>query len=148
MRTAKSIILQHVTRAVSMLLPSPIRSPLRAARAELDRSLHLAFRLASIHHRAVVLEPYRPATEGRISVKLTEGVRWGRPAAVPLPPNLIDSGWRGGRPRPITVMPQRRASANVWFLHHGRETLCLCLDLSGSVELLCYRPLLGAWVDC
>ncbi len=148
MRTAMSIFLQQMSRAVAILLPPPLCPPLRAAQAELSRSLHLAFRLASIHHRAVVLEPYRQATVGRIAVKLPEGVRWGRPMAVPLPPNLADSGWRGGRPRPITVMPQCRASANVWFLHHGRKTLCLRLDLSGSVELLRYRPLLGAWTSC
>ena len=140
--------LKQATQAVAGLLPSPICPPLKAARAELQRSLHLAFGLASTHHRAVVLEPCRKATEGRISVKLPEGVRWGCPAAIPLPPSLEDSGWRGGRPRPITVMPQRRASANVWFLHHGREALCFRLDLSGSVELLRYRPWLGTWVAC
>jgi hypothetical protein len=45
-------------------------------------------------------------------------------------------------------MPHRRAATNVWFLHHGRQTLCLRLELSGSVELLRYRPFLGAWVAC
>jgi hypothetical protein len=148
MDTTMSTFLQQVTRVAALLLPSPLCPPLRAARAELSRSLHLAFQLASTHHRAVVLEPCRQATEGRISVKLPAGVRWGRPATVPLPPNLADSGWRGGRPRPITVMPRRRASANVWFLHHGREALCLRLELSGSVELLRYRPLLRAWTSC
>ena len=120
----------------------------RAAQSELRRSLHLAFRLATTHGRAVVLEPCRAATEGRLAVRLPEGVRWGRPATVPLPPSLVDSGWRSGHPQPITVMPQRRASANVWFLHHGREALCLRLDLSGSVELLRYRPLFRAWTAC
>jgi hypothetical protein len=96
----------------------------------------------------VVLDPCRKATEGRIAVKLPTGVRWGRPAAIPLPPSLEDSGWLGGRPRPITVMPQRRAAANVWFLHHGREALCFRLALSGSVELLRYRPLLRTWTTC
>jgi hypothetical protein len=148
MRTVGSTFLQQVTQAAAALLPSPLCRPLRAAQAELRRSLHLAFRLASIHHRTVVLEPCRQAAQGRISVKLPEGVRWGRPAAIPLPPSLADSGWQGGDPYPITVMPQRRASANVWFLHHGREALCLRLDLSGSVELLRYRPLLGAWTSC
>jgi trehalose utilization protein len=143
-----STFLQQVTQAAAALLPSPLCQPLRAAQAELRRSLHLAFRLASIHHRVVVLEPHRQAAEGRISVRLPEGVRWGRPTAIPLPPSLADSGWRGGEPYPITVMPQRRASANVWFLHHGQEALCLHLDLSGSVQLLRYRPRLGAWTSC
>ena len=142
------LLFQTASRAAAMLLPPPLCRPLRAAQAELSRSLHLAFRLASLHHRTVVLEPFRQAVKGRISLNLPAGVRWGRPAAVPLPPNLADSGWRCGCPRPITVMPQCRASANVWFLHHGRETLCLRLDLLGTVELLRYRPLLGVWIDC
>jgi hypothetical protein len=143
-----STFLQQVSRAAAALWPAPLCHPLRAAQAELDRSLHLAFRLASIHHRTVVVEPCCRAAEGRIAVRLPEGVRWGRPPAIPLPPSLADSGWLGEEPHPITVMPQRRASANVWFLHHGREALCLRLDLSGSVELLRYQPLLGAWTHC
>lgn len=147
MRPSLSFLLQ-LFQTLASRLPAPLSPPLRAARNELCRSLHLAFRLAATHRRAVVLEPCREATEGRISVRLPEGVSWGRPAAIPLPPSLADSGWQGGCPRPITVMPQRRASANVWFLHHGQEALCLRLDLSGAVELLRYRPLLGAWVSC
>ena len=148
MRATTTAFLRCMARVVARILPAPLCPPLRAAQAELRRSLHLAFRLASTHHRTVVLEPCREATEGRISVRLPAGVQWGRPAAIPLPPSLAGSGWRGDRPRPITVMPQRRASANVWFLHHGREALCLRLDLSGAVELLRYRPLLGTWVTC
>ncbi len=148
MGAATTHFLQQVTRAAAALLPAPLSPPLRAAQTELRRSLHLAFQLAATHDRAVVLEPCRAATEGRVSVHLPEGVHWGRPTAIPLPPSLADSGWRCGHPRPITVMPQRRASANVWFLHHGRQALCLRLDLSGSMELLRYRPLLGTWVSC
>ena len=148
MRETTTTFLQHVTRVVAALLPAPLCPPLRAAHAELRRSLHLAFRLASTHGRAVVLEPSREASEGRIAVRLPEGVRWGRPTTIPLPPSLADSGWRNGHPCPITVMPQRRASANVWFLHHGRQALCFRLDLSGSVELLRYRPLLRTWTTC
>lgn len=148
MRAVTNPLLQRAAQVAAAFLPSPLCPPLRAAQAELRRSLHLAFRLASTHRRAVVLEPGRKGAEGRISVRLPEGVQWGRPAAIPLPPSLAGSGWRGGRPQPITVMPQHRASANVWFLHHGREALCLRLELSGSVELLRYRPLLGAWTTC
>ena len=140
--------LQNLNRALAALLPAPLCAPLRAAQAELHRSLQLAFRLASLHRRAVVLEPFQQAAEGCLALRLPEGVRWGRPLSIPLPPSLADSGWRDGRPRPITVMPQRRASANVWFLHHGRQALCLRLDLSGAVELLRYRPLLRAWTTC
>jgi len=148
MLASGATFLQQVTRIAVALWPSPLCRPLRAARVELDRSLRLAFRLASLHHRTVVLEPRRQPAEGRIAVRLPKGVRWGRPPAIPLPPSLEDSGWRGGDPHPITVMPQRGALANVWFLHHGQEALCLCLDLSGSVELLRYRPRLGAWTRC
>jgi hypothetical protein len=148
MRDDFSTRIQHFAGAVASLLPTPLCAPLRAAQTELRRSLHLAFRLATLHRRVVVLEPFQQATEGCLALRLPEGVRWGRPLSIPLPPSLADSGWRDGRPRPITVMPQCRASANVWFLHHGRQALCLRLDLSGTVELLRYRPLLRAWTVC
>jgi hypothetical protein len=148
MRVDLASLLQQLGQSLAALLPTPLCPPLRAAQAELRRSLHLAFRLAALHRRAVVLEPFQEAAEGCLALRLPAGVRWGRPVTVPLPPSLADSGWRDGRPRPITVMPQRRASANVWFLHHGRQALCLRLDLSGSVELLRYRPLLRAWISC
>lgn len=146
--TSPESFLQHLGQVAATLLPSRLSPPLRAAQTELRRSLQLAFGLATTHGRAVVLEPCREATEGRIAVRLPAGVHWGRPAAIPLPPCLADTGWRGGRPRPITVLPTRRASANVWFLHHGRQALCLRLGLSGSVELLRYRPVLGTWISC
>lgn len=148
MRADLSACLQHLTRALATLLPAPLCAPLRAAQAELRRSLHLAFRLASLHRRTVVLEPFHQAAEGHLALRLPAGVRWGRPVATPLPPSLADSGWQDGHPHPITVTPQRRAAANVWFLHHGRQALCLRLDLSGAVELLRYRPLLRAWTTC
>lgn len=148
MRAAGWFSRPRATRFLASLLPAPPCRPLRAAQIELCRSLHLAFRLASIHSRTVILEPFHESAEGHLALRLPKGVRWGRPQTVPLPPILEGSGWLDGRPRPITVMPERRSAANVWFLHCGRQALCLRLDLSGAVELLRYRPLLGAWVAC
>ena len=48
----------------------------------------------------------------------------------------------------LFLTPEHRAAANVWFLHHGRQALCLCLGLGGTVELFRYRPLLGTWSTC
>lgn len=146
MRGAAASLRQQLAQVLARCLPAPLSPPLRAAQAELRRSLHLAFRLAATHDRTVVLEPCRASSAGRIAVRLPNGVHWGRPPAIPLPPALVDSGWRSGVPNPITVMPRQRAASNVWFLHHGRAALCLRLELSGSMELLRYRPLLGAWV--
>ena len=148
MSLAHGFFLPRAIRFLAAHLPGPLCPPLRAAQVELCRSLHLAFGLAAIHRRTVVLEPFQPSIEGHLALRLPKGVRWGRPQAVPLPPSLEGSGWLDGHPRPITVMPQRRSAANVWFLHHGRQTLCLHLNLAGAVELLRYRPLLGAWVTC
>lgn len=141
-------LLRQALHAAARHLPTLPCPPLQAAQAELRRSLHLAFGLATAHRRAVTVTPFHPQAGPCIAVRLPEGVRWGRPKAIPLPPSLADSGWRGGKPRPITVTPERQALANVWFLHHGKQALCLRLGFSGSVELLRYRPLLGAWVDC
>jgi len=138
-------LLDTLGRAAARLLPGPLSPPLQAARRELRRSLRLAFRLATAHRRAVCVAP--ESAPGHLALRLPEGVRWGRPASVPLPPDLAGSGWRPGRPRPLTLLPQGRAAANVWFLHHGREALCLRLGLRGQVEFLRYRPRLGAWTE-
>lgn len=147
MRHAATALLRQIRR-VAILLPEPLSPPLRAAQAELRRNLQLAFNLASAHQRAVRIEPIHGAMQGRLSLRLPEGVRWGRPEGIPLPPDLADSGWGSAQPRPLTVMPRRKAAANVWFLHHDRQALCLRLGLSGSVELFRYRPLARAWTRC
>ena len=138
-------LLDSLSRAAARLLPGPLSPPLQAAHRELRRSLRLASHLATAHRRAVCVAP-EPAP-GHLALRLPEGVRWGRPAAIPLPPELAGSGWRPGRPRPLTLLPQGRAAANVWFLHHGREALCLRLGLRGQVAFLRYRPRLGAWTE-
>jgi len=138
-------LLDTLGRAAARILPGPLSPPLQAAHQELRRSLHLAFSLATAHGRAVCVAPAPEAGRGHLSLRLPEGVRWGRPASIPLPPALLDTGWRTGRLRPLTLLPHRRAAANVWFLHHGREALCLRLGLVGQVEILRYRPQLGAW---
>jgi hypothetical protein len=104
--------------------------------------------VAATHGRAVTLTPGPSATPGEIPLRIPPEVGWGRPESVPLPPALQDSGWVAGTPRPIVVMPGGRALASVWFLHHGGEALCLRLNLSGSLELLRYRPGLRAWTHC
>ena len=146
-RIAQSLF-QVFPLGMASLLPGPLCSPLRSARQELQRTLKLAFRLASTHRCPVTLEPGPTQGRGRIGMNLPEGVRWGRPTAVPLPPSLVGTGWRSGAPHPITVMPHRRAMANVWFLHHGQEALCLRLSLTGAVEILRYRPRIGSWTVC
>lgn len=145
---AAAALLQQIIQVAAKHLPALPCPPLVAAQAELCRSLQLAFGLAAAHRRSVMVAPFQKAGEGCVAVQLPEGVHWGRPKAIPLPPSLSGSGWRGGRPRPITVTPQRQALANVWFLHHGKQALCLCLSLTGTVELLRYRPLLGIWISC
>ena len=132
----------------ALLVPGFLSRPLRQVRAEFQARLDLAFRLATTHGRAVSLEPSRRARSGQVAVRLPQGVRWGCPDAIPLPPGLEETAWGGGRPHPITVMPEGRAAANVWFVHHGRQVLCLSLGLGGAVHLFRYRPLLGAWVRC
>ena len=132
-------------QAMARLLPIPLSAPLRAVRQELHHNLHLAFRLATTHGRAVSVVPTPEAGRDRLALHLPEGVSWGRPASVPMPPDLLDSGWGSAQPRPLTLLPDRRAAANVWFLHHGGEALCLRLGLVGDVEFLRYRPRLGAW---
>ncbi len=148
MTTTTRNLLHRCSQHLAYLLPGSLCAPLSVARQELHKNLRLAFRLASSQQRPVSLHPSPIQNEAELVLCLPTGVRWGPPSTVPLPPSLADSGWRRSKPRPITVMPHRRATANVWFLHHGREALCLRMALSGTVEMLWYRPLLGAWTPC
>ncbi|MCX6548654.1 MAG: hypothetical protein NTW40_11530 [Acidobacteria bacterium] len=148
MPTPTAVLLARAAQVAALLLPGFLSPSLRQASMELRTRLELAFRLAALHHRPVVLEPSRRAGSGQVAVRLPRGVRWGCPSAIPLPPRLEATGWEGGKPRPITVTPEHRAAANVWFLHHGRQALCLCLELGGGVILFRYRPLLGTWIEC
>lgn len=141
-------LLAQAAQVAALLLPGFLSPALRQASRELRTQLELAFRLATLHRRPVVLEPSRRAGSGQVAVRLPRGVRWGCPATIPLPPRLAATGWATGRPRPITVTPERRAAANVWFVHHGRQALCLCLELGGGVVIFRYRPLLGTWIEC
>ncbi|MEI6593588.1 MAG: hypothetical protein WCL47_10100 [Holophagaceae bacterium] len=146
--SAPTALLTQVAQVAALILPGFLSAPLRQAGQELRTRLELAFRLATLHRRLVVLEPSRRAGSGQVAVRLPRGVRWGCPASIPLPPRLATTGWESRRPRPITVTPEHRAAANVWFVHHGRQALCLCLDLAGGVVLFRYRPLLGTWIEC
>ena len=121
-------------------------SPLRQTQHELRRSVELAFTLARAHGKNVVLTPTQSRERGQLSLRLPKTVRWGKPTHIPLPKEMSGTGWNEAKPRSITVTPQRKATANVWFLNDGCGALCMKLSLLGEVEMLRYRSLIKRWV--
>lgn len=145
---ALGLRLHTIVLRVAPLLPSSLDAPLHAASRDIRRSLALAFRVAAAHGQTVTLAPSACAAPGHVSLHLPPEVAWGRPDAIPLPLPLKESRWSRGAPLPMVVMSGGRALPSVWFLHHGREALCLRLNMNGSLELLRYRPRLKAWTHC
>ncbi len=145
MNHRRATFLRFLEPALARILPPPVSAPLQAAHRDIHHKLHQAFRQAAAQQRPVRLAPAPEHAGDRLALRLPEGVRWGCPAAIPPPPDLDGTGWPGALPRALTVLPRRRATANVWFLHHGRSALCLRLGLRGEMEFLGYHPFLGTW---
>jgi len=142
-----STFLQQATRAVVRTLALALCQPCGPLRPNCTASLHLAFRLAAIHHRTVVLEPCRQAAVGRISGGCPRVVRWGKTAAIPLPPVSQTVAGEAGSVPHHGHAPAPSLGKRV-FLHHGRRPLAFAWIYQGLLELLRYRPLLGAWTSC
>ena len=80
---------------------------------------------------------------------LPRGVHWGLPASgVPLPPGMAQPlrAHLTGQAHPsVTVTPRSTALASVWFLHDGRDALCLRLSDQGRLTLLRWRHQARQW---
>lgn len=80
---------------------------------------------------------------------LPGGVAWGLPArGLPLPPGMVQPvrAHRTGAAHPaVAVTPAGAATASAWFLHDGRDALCLRLSGQGGVSLLRWREARRRW---
>jgi prepilin-type N-terminal cleavage/methylation domain-containing protein len=122
---------------------------LSAAHQEIRGSLEQAFTLARARGTNVTVALGRASGEGEhLPVQLSRKVRWGKPAAIPLPPDMEKPAVAAttGEAHPVlTVTPRRTALASVWFLHDGREALCMRLSGHGQLQVLRWRRDLLKW---
>jgi hypothetical protein len=122
---------------------------LSAAHQEIRGSLEQAFALARARGSNVTVALGAASGAGEhLPVQLTRKVKWGKPASIPLPPDMDAPlvAAKTGEAHPIlTVTPRRTALASVWFLNDGREALCMRLSGHGQLQVLRWRRDLLKW---
>ncbi len=122
---------------------------LSAAHQEIRGSLDQAFVLARARGTNVTVALGKASGAGEhLPVQLGRRVKWGKPAHIPLPPdmNAPKVAALTGEAHPIlTVTPRHTALASTWFLNDGKEALCMRLSGHGRLQVLRWRRDLSAW---
>jgi hypothetical protein len=122
---------------------------LAAAHQEIVGSLHEAFSLARARGTNVTVALGKATGAGEhLPVQLGSKVKWGKPDAIPLPPDLDAPlvAAKTGEAHPIiSVTPRHTTLASTWFLNDGKEALCMRLSGKGHLQVLRYRQDLKKW---
>lgn len=121
---------------------------LTAVQQDLRGALEQAMHLSRASGRNISVGMRTPAGPDVLSVQAGPRIRWGKPAHVPLPPGMDDpvKADESGEAHPkIVVTPRRTATASTWFLHDGREAVCLRLSGHGHLTLLRWRADRKCW---
>ncbi len=122
---------------------------LSAAHQEIRGSLEQAFTLARARGSNVTVALGKASGAGEhLPVQLSRKVKWGKPARIPLPPDMdmpLVAATTGEAHPILTVTPRRTALASVWFLNDGREALCMRLSGHGQLQVLRWRQDLLKW---
>ncbi|WP_243384495.1 hypothetical protein [Geothrix alkalitolerans] len=123
---------------------------LAVAHHEIRGSLEQAFSLARARGTNVTVALGQASGAGEhLRVQLPRRIRWGKPAQIPLPPDMDEPSvaTRTGEAHPIlTVTPRHTALASTWFLNDGREALCMRLSGQGKLQVLRWRRDRQKWV--
>ncbi len=116
---------------------------LSAAHQEIRGSLDQAFTLARARGTNVTVALGKASGAGEhLPVQLGPKVKWGKPAHIPLPPDMDTPtvASRTGEAHAIlTVTPRHTALASTWFLNDGQEALCMRLSGHGRLQVLRWR---------
>lgn len=122
---------------------------LTAAHQEIVGSLDQAFTLARARGTNVKVALGKSSGVGEhLTVQLGRRIRWGKPASIPLPPDMDADplAARTGESHPIiTVTPRRTTLASAWFLNNGTDALCMRLSGHGHLQVLRWRARLKKW---
>nr|WP_320133680.1 hypothetical protein [uncultured Holophaga sp.] len=115
---------------------------------ELRGSLQEAFLRARASGRNVTVALGSPKAQDIIPLQLPQGVRWGLPAGIPMPPGMdptVKATQTGEAHARITVTPRHTATASAWFLSDGRDALCMRLSGQGQLQMWRWIATRGSW---
>lgn len=124
------------------------RLELDAAQQELQATLDHAFVLARAQGTNITLGLATGRDPNHLPIHLGRHLAWGKPANVPLPPGMdapVRAALTGEAHPDITVTPRHTATASLWFLHDGRDVLCMRLSSRGRVRLLRWHGEARRW---
>lgn len=124
------------------------RAALWSVQEEFRGCLGQAFLLARARGRNVVVAMGRGQEGDVLPVVLPRGVLWGKPPHIPWPPGMdpaITAESTGMAHARITVTPRHTATATAWFVHDGREAVCVRLSGRGRLQILRWRADLRTW---
>lgn len=145
-----SMAVAAVMTAVCLAQWDPGSAELAVAQSEIRGSLEQAFSLARARGSNVTVALGQASgAGGHLPVQLPRKIRWGKPAAIPLPPDMDPPAVATltGEAHPIlTVTPRHTALASTWFLNDGREALCMRLSGRGKLQVLRWRRDRMKWV--
>ena len=131
-----------------LALAEPTGLGLTVVSQDLQGCLDQAFHQARAQGRSVTIAPATSGGPNIIPIQIPRGVSWGKPDHIPLPPGMdapkIATTTGEAHPR-ITITPRHTVTATAWFLHDGRESLCVRLSGQGRLEVLRYRLRSRRW---
>lgn len=123
---------------------------LSAAHQEIRGSLEQALILARARGTNVTVALGKASGAGEhLPVQLGGKVKWGKPAHIPLPPDMDAPtvATRTGEAHAIlTVTPRHTALASTWFLNDGKEALCMRLSGHGQLKVLRWKRDQMKWI--
>lgn len=145
-----SMAVAAVVAFVCLAQWDPGSAELAVAHHEIRGSLEQAFSLARARGTNVTVALGQASGAGEhLRVELPRRIRWGKPRAIPLPPDMDTPSVATltGEAHPIlTVTPRHTALASTWFLNDGREALCMRLSGQGKLQVLRWRRDRMKWV--
>jgi hypothetical protein len=145
-----SMAVAAIVAFVCMAQWDPGGTDLAVAHHEIRGSLEQAFSLARARGSNVTVALGQASGAGEhLQVQLSRRVKWGKPAGIPLPPDMEAPtvATRTGEAHPIlTVTPRHTALASTWFLNDGREALCMRLSGQGRLQVLRWSRDRRKWV--
>jgi len=122
---------------------------LMAANTEISGSLEQAFVLARARGTNVKVAVGKATGAGEhLPVQLGPDVKWGKPANLPLPPDMdepVVATATGEAHTILTVTPRHTVQACAWFLYSENEALCMRLSDHGHLTVLRWRQAQKRW---
>jgi prepilin-type N-terminal cleavage/methylation domain-containing protein len=118
------------------------------AQEDLRGGIQQAFQLARARGSNVVVTLGDPGMPDVMPVKLPKTVKWGKPADIPVPPGMEEpkKADTTGEAHPrITITPRHTATASAWFVHNGKEAVCMRLSGRGHLQMLRWHRSTHRW---